>query len=183
MFEDALLKDIPYRLHNLTREASITLLVRLLPAPLWFIRTSQPFVLPFENALNLLFAIHKCDSKTTQLEFFCRVNERVSIFELTRSFSFSGETMTGMDNLGYDAAENAVSGWIFVINAELDYIKIPFLLLYYKLTNKLIMELTLFGENKFKFYAILSSIYWSNLQLYIDQVFMQIWTGVECKFS
>lgn len=39
-FEDALLKDIPYRVHNLT-EASITLLVRLLPAPLWFIRTSH----------------------------------------------------------------------------------------------------------------------------------------------
>lgn len=57
-FEDALLKDIPYRLHNLT-EASITLLVRLLPAPLWFIRTSQRIVLRFENALNLSFVIYK----------------------------------------------------------------------------------------------------------------------------
>lgn len=51
------------------------------------------------------------------------MNERTPIFKLIRSFSFSGEVMTGMDNLGYDATENAVSGWIFVKNAELDYIK------------------------------------------------------------
>lgn len=47
--------------------------------------------------------------------------------------------MNGMDNLGYDAAENAVSGRIFMKNAELDYIKISFPLLYYKITNNLII--------------------------------------------
>lgn len=98
-------------------------------------------------------------------------------------FFFSGETMTGMDNLGYDAnTENAVSGWIFVINAELDHIKIPFLLLYYKLTNNVI-NIIRWKQCQILRNTIISCIYWSNLQLYIDRVFMQIWTGVECKFS
>lgn len=98
-------------------------------------------------------------------------------------FFFSGETMTGMDNLGYDAnTENAVSGWIFVINAELDHIKIPFLLLYYKLTNNVI-NIIRWKQYQILRNTIISCIYWSNLQLYIDRVFMQIWTGVECKFS
>lgn len=139
MFEDALLKDIPYRLHNLT-EASITLLVR--SCQLHYGSFARLNGLSYRLRMHWIYCLRSTSVIAKQRNSNFLPGERKSSYFWINKifFFFSGETMTGMDNLGYDAnTENAVSGWIFVINAELDHIKIPFLLLYYKLTNNLIM--------------------------------------------
>ena len=54
MQDEALAEDISYGLHNLT-EASITLLVRLLPASIMVHSHFSTIVLPFENALRIYY--------------------------------------------------------------------------------------------------------------------------------